>query len=176
MVEGATAAVAAGADLTLHLYLTANDPAYLGELREQVGRSGGAVTVHDPVPYAELLTTLHAHDVGVHVLPPVSFNNTHALPNKIFDYVQARLALVVGPSPEMADLVRRHGLGVVADGFDPASLTAALLGLDAAHVTRCKEASHAAARALSDVEQSRRWVDSVRAIAEGTAGLVEEPL
>ena len=46
--------------------------------------------------------TLNAHDVGVYVLPPVSFNHLWALPNKVFDFVQGRLALVVGPSPEMA--------------------------------------------------------------------------
>ncbi|MFK5646659.1 glycosyltransferase [Ornithinimicrobium sp. LYQ121] len=176
LVDAVDAAVAEGADLTLDLYLTPNDPAYLQQLREQASRTGGAVTVHDPVPYADLVTTLHAHDVGVHVLPPLSFNNANALPNKVFDYVQARLALVVGPSPEMAALVHRHGLGVVADGFDAASLTAVLRHLDVEQVATFKAAAHAAAHVLSDAEESRRWVTSVRAIADGTADLVEEPL
>src|SRR5690606_14748561 len=105
-------------DVTLDLYLTPNDPAYLEELRGLAAGSGGVVTVHEPVPYADLLPLLNGYDVGVHVLPPSSFNNANALPNKVFDYVQARLGLLVGPSPEMAMLVHRHELGVVAPAFD----------------------------------------------------------
>src|SRR5690606_32302142 len=123
----AVAAAASGehpAPVTLDLYLTPNDPGYLEELRSRAAATGGIVTVHDPVPYAELLTTLNAHDVGVHVLPPVSFNNANALPNKVFDYVQARLGLVVGPTPEMAQLATAHGVGVVTADFTAEALAA----------------------------------------------------
>ncbi|GAA1179078.1 hypothetical protein GCM10009584_21000 [Ornithinimicrobium humiphilum] len=165
----AVAAAASGehpAPVTLDLYLTPNDPGYLEELRSRAAATGGIVTVHDPVPYAELLTTLNAHDVGVHVLPPVSFNNANALPNKVFDYVQARLGLLVGPSPEMAMLVHRHSLGVVATAFDGGAVADAVRRLDADSVAAFKQASHAAARELSDTEQSRAWVESVRRISQ----------
>nr|BFF10652.1 hypothetical protein GCM10025699_19550 [Microbacterium flavescens] len=64
----AEAVDAAAVDVTLDFYLTANDPPYLEELKEYAGRSS-RVTVHDPVPYAELADTLNAYDVGIHVLP-----------------------------------------------------------------------------------------------------------
>ncbi|MGO0576766.1 glycosyltransferase [Ornithinimicrobium panacihumi] len=174
MVE-AVLAVAAGTPaappVTLDLYLTPNDPAYLAELRELAGADGSVVRVHDPVPYSDLIATLNGYDVGVFVLAPVNFNYEMALPNKIFDYVQARLALLVGPSPEMARVTLEHGLGVVSDGFDRDSLTTAILALDPGEVAAHKAASHAAARTLSDDEQSRRWVESVRDIAAGVAPL-----
>ncbi|AXH97893.1 glycosyltransferase family 1 protein [Ornithinimicrobium avium] len=165
MLEAVVAAAGEGADVRLDLYLTPNDPGYLQELRAAADASGGVVTVHDPVPYAELPATLNGYDVGVHVLPPVSFNNANALPNKVFDYVQARLGLLVGPSPEMARLVHDHGLGEVAAGFDARSVADAVRTLEPDAVGGFKAASHAAARELSDAEQSRRWVESVRGIA-----------
>jgi len=164
MTEAVETAAAGGAPVTLDLYLTSNDPGYLAELRERALAGGGAVRVHDAVPYAELGEVLAGHDVGMHVLPPTSFNNTNALPNKVFDYVQARLGLLVGPSPEMARLVREHGLGVVADGFDAGSVAAAVAGLDARAVEGFKDASDRAARELSDARQSTRWVEAVRAV------------
>ena len=165
MVDAVVLAAREGADVILDLYLTPNDPRYLEELRVRAAASDGVVTVRDPVPYADLLGMLNGFDVGVHVLPPVSFNNANALPNKVFDYVQARLGLLVGPSPEMARLVHDHDLGRVAAGFDARSVAAAVRTLDAEAVEGFKTASHAAAHELSDVEQSRRWVESVRSIA-----------
>ncbi len=154
--------------VSLDLYLTPNDPPYLEELRALAlaeGPGAGRVRVNDPVPYERLLDVLNGHDVGVHVLPPLSFNNANALPNKVFDYVQARLALVVGPSPEMARLVEQHHLGSVTEGFDAPALTAALDALTPDAVTAAKIASDAAARELSDAGQSVEWVRSVARIA-----------
>ncbi|MDF0514641.1 glycosyltransferase family 1 protein [Agromyces sp. H3Y2-19a] len=145
---------AASGDCTLDLYLTPNDPAYLDALK---ARQNARVTVHDPVPYDELNETLSRYDVGVHVLPPVNFNNTWALPNKFFDYVQARLGLVIGPSPEMARVVHERGLGAVADDFSTEALVREIERLDPADVVRYKAASAAAARDLSAEAQVEGW-------------------
>src|SRR5690606_33043347 len=152
------------APMTLDLYLMSNDPGYLEELSSRYAASD-RVRIHPPVPPHELPATLNAHDVGVYVLPPVSFNHLWALPNKVFDFVQGRLALVVGPSPEMAALVRRHRLGVVTDDFTAASLARALDGLSQETVREGKAASHAAARELSAEEQVRGWARAVDTLA-----------
>ncbi|GAA1629006.1 glycosyltransferase family protein [Georgenia ruanii] len=155
---------AASRPVTLDLYLVPNDAAYLEELRARVA-GNPAITIHDPVPPADLPRTLAAHDVGVFVLPPVTFNYLWTLPNKFFDYVQARLGLIVGPSPEMAGLVRRHGLGAVTDGFTAADLTRAIDELDPANVARWKHASHAVAEEYSAERQVQGWADAVDALA-----------
>lgn len=152
------------APMTLDLYLMANDEAYLAELRQRYAASD-RVRLHPSVAPHELPATLNAYDVGVYVLPPVSFNHLWALPNKVFDFVQGRLALVVGPSPEMAALVRRHGLGVVTDDFSAQALASSLDGLDVETVRGGKDASHRAARELSAEEQVRGWVRAVDALA-----------
>ncbi|GAA1513341.1 hypothetical protein BJ978_001975 [Agromyces terreus] len=145
---------AASGGCTLDLYLTPNDPAYLDSLK---ARQNARITVHDPVPYDELNETLSAYDVGVHVLPPVNFNNTWALPNKFFDYVQARLGLIIGPSPEMARVVRERGIGAVADDFSTAALVREIERLAPAQVAAYKSASADAARDLSAESQVVVW-------------------
>ncbi|GAA3897866.1 glycosyltransferase family 1 protein [Microbacterium invictum] len=162
-------AVRASRDATLDLYLTPNDPAYLGELIATSVASAGRVTVHDPVPYAQLAATLRAYDVGVHILPPVNFNNKWALPNKIFDYVQARLGVIVGPSPEMAEYVHRYNIGWVADGFTATALTATIDTLTPHAVEVAKQSAHTHARELSSESQVVIWKAAVDALADRAA-------
>lgn len=154
--EMVSAVQAAEADVTLDLYLTANDPAYLDQLKAQAA-AGGRVVVHDPVPYAQLIPLLNQYDVGVHLLPPVNFNNMWALPNKLFDFVQARLGVLIGPSPEMADYVRRYGIGVVADGFTADDARSVLDQLTPQKVAGLKQKSHEHAAELAGERQVEVW-------------------
>ena len=97
----------------------------------------------------ELPRFLNQFDVGVDILAPTSFNNRYALPNKFFDFVQARLALAIGPSPEMTRLVEQHDLGVVAKDFTPAALAESLNRLGRAEIDGYKQHAHRVARRLS---------------------------
>ena len=163
------AVAASTTDLTLDLYLTYNPPGDRAELQQLAAELGDRIRIHEPVAQAVLIDTLHAADLGIHVLPPTSENNALALPNKFFDFVQARLGVIVGPSLEMARLVREHGLGVVTDGFTREDITAVLDALTPEAVAGYRRAAHAAAHALSAEAQVEVWVDAVDAIA-GAAG------
>lgn len=156
------AVTATNAPVTLDMYLTPNDPGYLEELRQLAQASSGKITLHDPVPYAELSQTLNRYDVGVHLLPAVNFNNLWALPNKLFDYVQARLGVIIGPSPEMKRVVNEHGLGIVADGFTSVDLQKVLENdITPARVLEFKNASDESARELSSDTQVAIWVKAI---------------
>jgi hypothetical protein len=147
MLIEATLAVE-GCTLDLYLVPAADGGKYLAELRKLAGESG-AVTFHAPVAPADLPQVLNNYDVGTFCMPPININAEYALPNKFFDFVQARLAHAVGPAPEMARLVREFDLGVVSEDFSLESFTAALRSLDAQAVREGKEASHRHARELS---------------------------
>lgn len=151
-------------DVTLDLYLMPNDPSYLAELRDAASDLP-QVRFHEPVAPGALGDVLADADLGVFVLPPVNFNYRFTLPNKFFDFVQARLGVIIGPSPEMADLVRHHRLGVVLDDFTGEALAAALDGLGDEQVAAFKQAAHEAARELSAEEQVRGWVRAVDTLA-----------
>lgn len=155
--------------VTLDLYLLPNEPAVLATLRRQAADLP-QVRFHEPVQPGELGDRLAGADVGVFVLPPLTDNYRHALPNKLFDFVQARLALVVGPSPEMAALVREHGLGVVTDDFTAQSLARAIDALTHKQVAVFKAASHLAAYPLSAERQIQGWADAVDRLAARVEG------
>lgn len=165
----AEAVAAASTDVTLDFYLTANDPGYIRELRAFAETTGGRVRVLDPVPYSDLIPALNRYDVGVFLLPPVNFNYRWALPNKFFDYVQARLGVVIGPSPEMAGVLERHGFGAVADGFDVEALTRVLDGLRAETVSRWKSAADDVAAELSGESQTEIWAQAIQRLLSNSA-------
>jgi glycosyltransferase involved in cell wall biosynthesis len=107
------------------------------------------VTFHEPVPMARLPETLNRFDIGVYALPPRNANNQFALPNKFFEFIQSRIAIAIGPSPDMARLVREFECGVVAADFSAAALAAVLSGLDGPAIERMKAGSHRAAEQLN---------------------------
>jgi len=153
------------AEVELDMYLMPHEPDHLAELKAMAETTSGRVRVLDPVPYDRLIPTLTAYDMGVHVLPPGNFNNRWALPNKFFDYVQARLGLIVGPSPEMAGTVETRGLGVVTSDFTADALAVALDMLTPDAVAGFAAASDAAARELSADAQVVGWERAIDAIA-----------
>jgi len=142
-----------------------NDEVYRDELRARCAGSE-RVRVLDPVPYRDLVQTLNGYDVGVFVLPPVNVNYEWTLPNKFFDYVQARLGVIVGPSPEMAREVEARGFGAVTADFTAHGFTTVLDALDSATVGTWREASDASAHELSAEVQSTGWSDAVARLLE----------
>jgi hypothetical protein len=152
------------APVTLDLFLMPNDVEYLEEMKH-LASAGERVVVREPVPYSELLATLNEFDLGIHVIPPVNFNNAWSLPNKFFDYIQARLGLVIGPSPEMKETLDSYGLGVASTGFSVADVTATLDELTPDAVAGWKRDSDAAAEPLSAGRQVDVWDAAIAAIA-----------
>jgi len=144
------AVIELGERFTLDLYLVpANDGGAYQRSLVQRAAGNDRIVFRDPVAPAALPATLNAYDVGVFWIPPTHTNARLTLPNKFFDFVQARLAVAVGPTIEMQRLVERHGLGVVAEGFTVEQCVASLAWLTAEEVRLFKAASAAAARELS---------------------------
>lgn len=158
---------------TLDLFLTPNDPTHLAELCQRACDEPRLV-VHDPVPYRNLVSTLNGFDLGVHLLPPRNFNFANALPNKVFDFTQARIGTIVGPSPEMAAMVREYGVGEVADGYTAADLEVVLRRLTPALITAMKHAAHEHAEELSSQTQVAGWDRAVTALLERTGSPGEQ--
>lgn len=133
---------------TLDLMLMKSDARYLAALRRKAA-GGQRIRFLEPVPMPEICSYVNAYDIGVYILPPNSFNSQHALPNKFFEFIQARLGIAIGPSPEMASLVRKYGCGVVAESFRPEVMAASLQGLCRKKVEAFKLASDRAAHELN---------------------------
>ena len=131
----------------LDFMLVPSDPDYLNQLRS-LASADSRIRFVDPVPMLDIPRVTNAYDIGVFLLPPVNFNYANALPNKFFEFVQARLAVAIGPSPEMARLVKQYAIGIVADDFTSKAMAVRLNCLTSLEITGLKMASHAAARDL----------------------------
>lgn len=122
--------------------------AYLNILKDKIA-GNPKVKILPPVESSEVINLIHKYDVGIFLLPPINFNYKNTLPNKLFDFVQARLAIAVGPTPEMADLVIKNDLGVVSTEFTAKSFAKALAPLTHEKIDYFKNKSNMVAKKLS---------------------------
>ncbi len=107
------------------------------------------VTVHDPVPPEELPSVLNQYDLGVFLFPLRTLSKLHHLPNKFFDFVQARLGLIFSPAPEIEAYFTQYGVGILTPGTTADDLVHTLRGLTTDAVVALKNASDSSAAALS---------------------------
>jgi hypothetical protein len=157
-----------GDRFTLDFVLVENWPGYRDQLM-RLARDNPRVRFPQPQPMHDLVTMANKYDIGLYSLPPVNLNRRYALPNKLFEFIQARLAVAIGPSPEMARVVRQYGCGIVADDFAPETLADALNALDDSDIAAFKQASHVAARELCAEKNAELIVGAVEQALAVTA-------
>lgn len=151
------------ANITLDLYLVGEQSGLLAELKS-LAADDARIRFREPVPYSELITTLNDYDVGLSIFPPTTFNLAWCLPNKFFDYIQARLGVIVGPSPEMERFVEKHRNGHVLADFEPSTLARHLESLTTKRVSEWKHASDANAEKLSSESQASIWDEIITGV------------
>jgi len=150
----------------LDLMLIPNDSGYFRRL-EQAAARRPRVRIVPPVPMTQLPLRLNQYDIGLFLLPPTNFNYQHALPNKFFEFIQGRLAVAIGPSPEMARLVRQYDCGIVAEDFTPRTLARRLNELDSGRIDHFKQRSHLAARELCFEKNAQVLLSTIDKLAGG---------
>jgi glycosyltransferase involved in cell wall biosynthesis len=111
----------------------------LQALAESAGVRDRVVFV-PPKGQDELLTYSASADVGLIPYPTGRDVNTHLVsPNKLYEFITARLPILTNRLPFVERLVRAEGFGVVADLDDEAAFARALDGLDRAALAACRE-------------------------------------
>lgn len=148
---------------SLDFMLVPSNENYLKQLKFKAARNE-KIRFVDPVPMHDIPDFCNKYDVGVYLLPPVSFNSKHALPNKLFEFIQARLAVAIGPSPEMAHIIKKYDCGIVADSFTPKDLADRLNELTSGQVIYFKGQSHKASKALCAEANAQIIIDLVEAV------------
>jgi glycosyltransferase involved in cell wall biosynthesis len=124
------------------------------------------------VPMTELIGEAASFDIGLFALPGTSRHNRFALPNKLFEYIMAGLALCVSNLPEMAQLVLHHRVGITFDSVEPRAIAAAINVLDRISIDAYKRASLAAARTLCWERESELLVSAYDATREPVSASV----
>jgi hypothetical protein len=144
----------------LHFMLVECNPKYMRSLERRAEKTG-RVFFHPTVPMTAIARETNKYDMGIYLLRPNNFNNKHSLPNKFFEFIQARLGMAIGPSPEMSKIVKQNDLGVVADKFTPRALADQLNRLTHEDVIQFKHNAHAVSKQFSSEGTRQILLDSV---------------
>ena len=114
-----------------------------------------------PIPNDELLEWTAAADIGMCNIVNSSLSYYTSLPNKLFEYIIAGVAVIGSDSPEIGRIVKEEGVGEVADPSDPESLAnAARLILK--DLDKYRGATQAAAQKYNWGIEERKLLDLYR--------------
>lgn len=80
-----------------------------------------------PVKLDEIIPVSWHYDIGLIPFKPNTFNLAHCMPNKLFEYIQARLALVATPLEDLGAFIQKEGCGILTRGFESEDIAHTLL-------------------------------------------------
>lgn len=99
------------------------------------------VRVLDPVDSRTLPEVLNNYDLSLAYIAPANFSLEHCMPNKLFDSIQARIGVISGPSPDLAEFCLENKIGLATKKFDANELLELLRSLDANQINSLKQAA-----------------------------------
>lgn len=84
------------------------------------------VTFTGRKPFGELAPYMASADLGLVFMKNTSLNQYYALPNRLFDFIQAGLPILGNNIPETSRLIRGHDLGLCIENVDATSIAQAV--------------------------------------------------
>ncbi len=138
-----------------------SEGSYFSKIQETV-RTVLNVKLIPPVQFEDIISVSNTYDIGVFLLPPTNFNYQVALPNKLFEFIQARLCIAISPSIEMKRVVEKFNLGVVAEDFSALSLAKQILKLSKEDIHQFKLNSDKAASQISAEHYNALFLKAVK--------------
>ena len=139
-------------ELDLMLTALTFDMPYLKSL-QKMADSRKNVRLLPPVASKDIVTFTSQYDIGFFLLPETNFSLKYSLPNKFFEFIQARLCIAIGPSVEMAKIVKKYDLGIVAEDFNPNTMANMLNALTEEQIMYHKQQCHRFAHELSSEKE-----------------------
>jgi hypothetical protein len=130
----------------LHLYLV-GDKDYINDLKIQ-NKDNKKVQFHEPVHLDEIVDMANNYDIGLCYFEPTTFNLKHCLPNKYFEYIQARIIVATGPSPDMYNILNKYNCGIISKEFTTKSLADSINSLSISDLNAKKRNTEIAALEL----------------------------
>jgi hypothetical protein len=149
-LENMIEAVAGLDDFLLDLFLVEapRQRRYFKKIERLAARTQN-VQLRQPVKPSEIPANLNSYDIGLLILAPSNFSLKFCLPNKLFDYVQARIMTVCGPSPDIASVVSNYELGEVLTGYTATEIREFLTRVQRQDIQKFKSFANKAAAVLT---------------------------
>ncbi|TLD81365.1 hypothetical protein LS70_007575 [Helicobacter sp. MIT 11-5569] len=124
------------------------------------------VRIIPPVSFEEIIPFSLDYDIGIFLVPPTTYNLQMCLPNKFFEFIQARLAIAIGPNPEMARLVKQYNLGIISKDFTPQSMAEELNKLTKEQILHYKENANQTAKILNAEREGEKLLGILERVCE----------
>ncbi|WP_186418080.1 glycosyltransferase [Bosea sp. CS1GBMeth4] len=143
---------------------------YDQHLRALAGGLGARIAFEPAVPPDRVVPAAAQADIGIFLLSNSTTHARFAMPNKIFEYIQAGLMVISSDLPEIRRVVEAAGCGLLLDEDTPRTIAARLAGLDRARIDACKRAALLRARDLNFEAEGGKLLTLVAKLARaGTA-------
>jgi len=119
--RGAEEAVAAMEWVNNAVLLIIGGGDVIGQLKQQALAKAlkGKILFKDKMPYRELIGYTRMADIGLTLDKDTNINYRYSLPNKLFDYMAAGIAVLASPLVEVEKIVKSHDVGKVIEKHDP---------------------------------------------------------
>lgn len=112
------------------------------------------VSFLEPFSQKDLIEKTAFFDIGLCCFPRSTVNLEHAMPNKLFEYIQSRLMVVTTPLRDLSAFVLKENIGKVASGFSAKEMADTFLCLTNKEIDFYKgNASGAAKRYTHDSQE-----------------------
>lgn len=115
---------------------------YIKSLKSKAHLINKNIYFIDAVPTSQISGLINKYDIGLYILEASGFNELYALPNKFFEFIQARLCIAVSPNPEMASIVNKSKLGIVSKDHQPKNMAKAIAELSKDEIYAYKLNAH----------------------------------
>jgi hypothetical protein len=136
-----------------------HDQAYFDYLKAEIDKRPHCFLI-PPVPTAAICEHINRFDVGFYMYDNSSnFNMQHYLPNKLYEFIQARLGVVIGPYVEMKRVVEGYDVGYVAGANTVSAIAALINNLTKEDVVRLKANAHIAAESIAGEKEVEKMAE-----------------
>ncbi len=152
----------------LHFYLKDSVFNILNKIKLQANNNP-RIVFHETVDTNSIPIEISKYDIGIYLLQNVGINEENALPNKLFECIQARLMLIYPNLIEINKIVKNYNLGFTTDGNNLKDLAQKINNLSAEEIFYFKKNSDLAAKELS---AEKEW-EKMRSIAKELLVCVE---
>lgn len=71
------------------------------------------------LPFEQLLTLTKQADIGLVLQEDISLSYRFVLPNRLFDFIKAKVPILASDLPEIKKIVGKEKIGLMVNGFEP---------------------------------------------------------